>query len=62
MKVSELPRLTWVTPAAIRHYMRIGLLCPKRNPINDYQLFGSDDVERVNFIRLRQPQNHCHHK
>lgn len=51
MKVSELSRLTRVTPAAIRHYVRIGLLHPKRNPINDYQLFSNDDVKRVNFIR-----------
>ncbi|MCF6336363.1 MAG: MerR family transcriptional regulator [Gammaproteobacteria bacterium] len=51
MKVSELSRLTRVTPAAIRHYVRVGLLHPKRNPVNDYQLFSDFDVKRVNFIR-----------
>ncbi len=51
MKVNELSKLTQVTPAAIRHYVRIGLLHPKRNPVNDYQLFSDGDVKRVNFIR-----------
>lgn len=54
MTVNELSRSTRVTPAAIRHYTKIGLLNPKRNPANDYKLFNSEDLKRVNFIRQAQ--------
>jgi len=49
--VSELSKLAHATPDAVRHYVRIGLLSPSRNPDNGYKLFTDDDIKKVKFIR-----------
>ncbi len=51
LTVSELSKTVEVTPDAIRHYVRIGLLAPSRDPDNGYRLFSADDIKRVKFIR-----------
>ncbi|MGQ4878355.1 MerR family transcriptional regulator [Billgrantia sp. LNSP4103-1] len=51
MKVSELARRAEVTAETVRHYTREGLLHPKRDPDNGYQLFGQADLERLRFIQ-----------
>ncbi|NOX77241.1 MAG: MerR family transcriptional regulator [Gammaproteobacteria bacterium] len=51
MTVSELSKATQVTPATIRHYVKIGLLKPQRDPANGYKLFNNEDVKKVKFIR-----------
>ncbi len=51
LTVSELSKATQATPDAIRHYVRIGLLTPIRNPDNGYKLFNGNDVKKVKFIR-----------
>ena len=51
LTVSELAKLAQATPDAVRHYIRIGLLAPKRCSEKGYRLFGEDDVKRVKFIR-----------
>ncbi len=48
--VGELSKETQTTADAIRHYARIGLLSPSRNPENNYKLFSNDDVKRLKFI------------
>ncbi|HGX92094.1 MAG TPA: MerR family transcriptional regulator [Candidatus Tenderia sp.] len=50
-KVSDLSKVAQTTPDAIRHYVRIGLLTPSRNPENGYKLFSEIDVKKVQFIR-----------
>ncbi len=50
LTVSELSRTTQTTPDAVRHYVRIGLLIPSRNPVNGYKLFSDHDVKKVKFI------------
>lgn len=50
LTVSALSKAAQTTPDAIRHYVRIGLLKPSRNPDNGYRLFSSDDVKKVQFI------------
>jgi len=49
--VKELAKRTGVTPDAVRYYVRIGLLKPRRNPGNRYKLFAEADVRRLHFIR-----------
>jgi DNA-binding transcriptional MerR regulator len=49
--VSQLAKTAKVTPDAIRHYVRIGLLQPGRNEGNGYKLFTPEDLQRVRFIR-----------
>ncbi|VAX10940.1 hypothetical protein MNBD_GAMMA26-1773 [hydrothermal vent metagenome] len=51
LTVSALSKAARITPDAIRHYVRIGLLTPLRNPDNGYRLFSSDDVKKLQFIR-----------
>lgn len=51
LTISELAGLARVTPDAVRHYVHIGLLAPKRRSEKGYRLFGVDDVKRVKFIR-----------
>ena len=51
MKVSELARRADVTAETVRHYTREGLLTPRRDPDNGYQLFDQTDLERLRFIQ-----------
>ena len=54
MIVQEIAKQTGISPQVIRYYARIGLLEPKRNPMNGYRQFGDRDVQRLQFIRLAQ--------
>ncbi len=51
LTVSGLSKLTNVTADSVRHYVRIGLLAPKRDPHNGYKIFESEDIKKVKFIR-----------
>ena len=51
MKVSELAQLADVTADTVRHYTRIGLLKPERDPNNRYQLYKMEDVKQLRFIQ-----------
>jgi len=51
LTVSQLSKAAQATPDAIRHYVRIGLLTPSRDPVNGYKLFSDDDIKKVKFIR-----------
>lgn len=54
MIVQEIAKQTGISPQVIRYYARIGLLEPKRNPINRYRQFGEREARRLRFIRLAQ--------
>ena len=54
LHVAELAVRAGVTPATIRHYARIGLLNPDREPENGYRCFSAADLRRVEFIRQAQ--------
>jgi len=51
LMVGELSKVAQATPDAIRHYVRIGLLTPSRDPVNGYKLFSDDDIKKTKFIR-----------
>lgn len=51
LTVNELSKKVNVTPDAIRHYVRIGLLTPLRDPDNGYKLFDHEDSKKIAFIR-----------
>jgi len=51
LTVTGLSKLANVTSGSVRHYVRIGLLDPIRNPENGYKLFKTDDVKKLKFIR-----------
>jgi len=51
LTVSELSKVAQTTRDAIRHYVRIGLLTPSRDPVNGYRLFSDDDIDKTKFIR-----------
>ena len=51
MKVSTLARTAGVTPDTVRHYVRIGLLEGRKDPVNGYRNFGRRELARLRFIR-----------
>ena len=50
-RVKDVARMCDLSPNAIRYYAEIGLLQPRRDPLNGYKLFSPSDVTRVLFIR-----------
>jgi len=50
MQVQALARVAQVTPDTIRHYTRMGLLTPQKNPANGYKEYAADDLQRLRFI------------
>lgn len=50
--VKELARLTGLTPRTLRYYDAIGLLRPHRGRENDYRLYGTEEVDRLQQILL----------
>lgn len=50
LTVSELSKEVEMTTDAVRHYVRIGLLSPSRNPVNGYKLFSREDIKKAKFI------------
>ena len=48
--IGELARTARMTPRAIRHYERLGLLQVPARTDSNYRLFDSDSVERARFI------------
>ena len=46
--VSQLSRLTGLTPRTLRYYDAIGLLRPERVRENDYRLYGGAEVDASN--------------
>jgi len=49
--VHDLAKRTRVTADTVRHYVRVGLLKPRRHPGNRYKLFTEADIRRLSFIR-----------
>jgi len=54
MRVRDVAGLAGVTTHAVRHYVRIGLITPARDPRNRYRRFSPRDVRRVQFIKRAQ--------
>ena len=51
MYVTELAKTAGVSPDTVRYYSKIGMLKPKRNVENAYQVYGAKDARRLRFIR-----------
>jgi DNA-binding transcriptional MerR regulator len=51
MKVSELAKQAGVTADTVRHYTRIGLLKPERDPVNGYQHYDATALKHLRFIQ-----------
>jgi DNA-binding transcriptional MerR regulator len=51
MKVSELALAGGITAETVRHYTREGLLHPRRDPANGYQVYDGADVSKLCFIQ-----------
>ncbi len=48
--VKKLAQLSEVTTDAVRYYTRVGLLNPVRDPVNQYNLYNIEDVQKLKFI------------
>ena len=51
MKVSDLAKQAGVTSDTVRHYTRIGLLRPLRNPDNHYHIYDLSGLKQLRFIQ-----------
>lgn len=51
LKIGEAARLAGVTPKAIRHYHKVGLLAEPRRSEGGYRLYGADELLRLGKIR-----------
>jgi len=51
MKVSQLAHAAEVSTDTVRFYTRAGLLHPRRDPSNGYQLYAAADLQRLRFAR-----------
>lgn len=49
-RIGELARLYHISTDSLRYYEELGLLIPKRSP-NNYRLYSSEDLWRLNIIR-----------
>lgn len=50
-QVKQLAKLCKVPADTVRHYTRIGLLKPERDPINGYYQYRVSDSKRLDFIK-----------
>ena len=50
-QVKQLARLCKVPVDTVRHYTRIGLLKPDRDPVNGYYQYRISDSRRLDFIK-----------
>jgi len=48
--VTEIARRFNISADTIRHYTKIGLLCPDRNQSNGYRLYGIEHERRLRFL------------
>lgn len=51
LTLTEFAKRSGMTADTVRHYIRIGLLKPERDPVNRYRLFSNRDMTRLRFIR-----------
>ena len=54
MKIYQVEELVGITKKNIRFYEDQGLLCPNRNPQNDYREYSLDDVSKETFCEYMQ--------
>ena len=52
MKIYQVEELVGITKKNIRFYEDEGLLCPRRNPVNDYREYSPEDVKILERIKL----------
>lgn len=55
MRVNQLANTLNVTSDTVRYYTRLGILHPKKNPINGYKEYCEQDARRLHFtLRAKQ--------
>lgn len=52
MNIKQASQLSGVSSQNIRYYEREGLLCPQRDPNNDYRLYTDKDLHTLKLIRM----------
>lgn len=52
MKIYQVEELVGITKKNIRFYEDQGLLCPNRNPQNDYREYSLDDVKSMMLVSI----------
>ena len=52
MNIGEVSKQLGISSSNIRYYEQIELIKPKRNKKNDYRIYGTQDIERLQEIKL----------
>ena len=52
LNINELAKISGVSVRTLHHYDRIRLLCPARDPDNDYRVYGEREVDRLQQVLL----------
>ena len=52
MNIKQASQHSGVSPQNIRYYEREGLLCPQRDPNNDYRQYSDQDLHTLKLIRM----------
>ena len=55
MNIKQASDASGVSSRNIRYYEQEGLLCPARNPENDYRIYTDRDVHTLKLIRALGP-------
>lgn len=50
-KIGEISRLFNIGLDSLRYYEKVGILSPKRDPINNYRIYTLDDIREIAIIR-----------
>jgi DNA-binding transcriptional MerR regulator len=54
MKVTDIARRAGIGVHTVRYYVRVGLLQPQRDPVNNYKQFGEEHIAKLRFIKGAQ--------
>lgn len=52
MLINEVEHMVGLSKKSIRYYEENGLLCPKRNVLNDYRIYSNAEVEKLKKIKF----------
>ena len=50
-KIGKIAKIMGVTPEAIRHYERLGLIVPFKDPETNYRYYTSEQIDQLLYIQ-----------
>ena len=50
-KIGKIAKIMGVTPEAIRHYERLGLIIPFKDPDTNYRYYTNEQIDQLLYIQ-----------